>query len=208
MSIGSRATLVFFFGILCLFACVPQMQVQPFSFSNHSIKLHYDPISQELTAVDTLSVHYEKNVDRLYFFLQKSLSVERVSVGHQEFRIGEMDEAEIDDLCEELDKDWQQLVEQAQIVVVFIPKSLYPERIEIRYRGQIDLSTDTPKVWHPILPGNDSTFFVTSIIPREYEIQIDGQVLQEEDDDVWRLDRVRIAEPQACCAIQIIAAST
>ncbi len=204
MSIGSRTAMLLLAGVLFLFACVPDKNSPSFAFSNHAIKLHYDPLSQELTAVDTLTLQYEKNVDRIYFFLHESLHVESVCVGHQEFAIGEMTESQAENMCHAFAQEWHDLIDQSQIVVVQIPKSLYSERIEIRYKGNVDLTSDQPVAWHPMLPGLNSSFQITSILPISYSLFADGIVLSEEQDDLWRLNRMAIDQKQTCCKIKVI----
>lgn len=204
MSIGSRRILLFLAGILFLYACVPERTVPSFTFPLHSIKLHYDPVSQELTAVDTLTIQYEKNVDRIYFFLHESLHVDRVGVGHQDFEISDMSSSDIEDHFGKMTGDWQQLVENAQIVEVHIPRSLYSERIEIRYKGTIDLAMESVSAWHPVLPDMRSEFHLTTILPRDYILVADGEVVQEEVDDLWRLTRMTIYDCHSCCQISVI----
>jgi hypothetical protein len=203
MSIGSRPILLLLAGILFSFACVPERTRPAFTFSNHAIKLHYDPVSQELTAVDTLSIQYEKNVDQIYFFLHESLHVERVSVGHQEFSIGEMNSEQVDDICRSLSEEWRQLMQDAQIVAVHIPKSLYSNILEIRYKGTINLMTKDRIVWHPVLPGVDSTFRLTTILPHEYVLETDGKLISEKEDELWRLSRFDIDNKQSCCGVRV-----
>jgi len=204
MSIGSRPILLILSFILLLFACLPEKKPLEFTFPNHSIKLYYDPLTHDLTAVDTISVHYDKNVDRLYFFLHKALHVEQVSVGHQTFKIGEMNNAKVDLVGRHINEMYKPLVDQAQIVVVQIPKSLYSERIEIRYKGKIDLTSTDATVWHPMLPDTDSTFHLTTIIPRDFYVIIQGEKLNEQEDDLWRLNRFAINDVHTCCPIQIV----
>lgn len=204
MSIGSRPLLLILAGLLCIFACVPERTIPSFTFPNHSIKLHYDPVSQELTAVDTLSIQYDKNVDQVYFFLHDSLHVERVSIGHQDFEIEEMNSRKVDEIYRDLTDDWKHLVNNTHVIIVHIPKSLYSEKIEICYRGKIDLMTNEPGAWHPMLPGSDSSFDLTSILPRDYNLIVDGKMLHQDVDDVWRLNRVAIEQRQHCCNLQVI----
>ena len=203
MSIGSRPLLILLAGILFSLACVPDRTVPSFTFTNHSIKLHYDPVSQELTAVDTLAVQYEKNVDQIYFFLHESLHVERVSVGHQEFRIGEMDSDKVDDICSALPEEWRRLIDHAQIVAVDIPKSLFSNRIEIRYTGKINLMTAEQSAWHPLVPGVDSTFRLTTILPQDFVLATDGTLLSEKVDELWRLSRFAIDYKTPCCDVHV-----
>ncbi|MBN1481944.1 hypothetical protein EH223_06355 [candidate division KSB1 bacterium] len=155
-----------------------------------------------MTAVDTLSIHYEKNVDRVYFFLHKSLHVERVGVGHQDFRLGEMSMNEVQQICQQLDSNWRQIVEKSQIVVVYIPKSLYSEWIEVRYRGTIDL-TESPLAWYPVLPDVYSTFNLTMLLPCDYHVSTLGTLRLEEADDVWRLYQWEVNQQHSCCQLRV-----
>lgn len=173
-----------------------------FSYTHHSLKIQYDPVAGELIAIDTLTVQYHENVDQIYFFLHDSLHLERVGVGHQEFSLGSLPPDDLEAICATLDDEWTQMVDKSQIVTVRIPKSLYSERIEVRYRGQIDLAQEAPIAWHPLLPGMQSTFQVTALIPQDHVIMTTDKT-SDDVDGAWRLVRWNTRQPAATCALSI-----
>ena len=202
MSLACRV--IFYLGyVLLLAGCLSPESDTPFSFSHHDLKIQYDPLSHELNSIDTLTIQYHKNVDRIYFFLQKSLFIESVGVGHQAFNLDEMSDDEIVHICENLDESWRQIAANSQIVTVRIPKSLYSERIQIRYRGFVDLSQDSTIIWYPALPNMSSTFHVTALIPCDYKI-VSSEKIEETVDGTWRLNQWHNSTGQANCFIRVM----
>lgn len=71
MRFGCRLVLILY--ILLLPLCSPEKQSLPFTITHHNIKLQCDPAACDLTAIDTISIQYEKNIDRIYFLLHPAL---------------------------------------------------------------------------------------------------------------------------------------
>ena len=204
---GSR---VLFWLLVCLSgfcSCFPKKHTLNFAISHHNIKLQYDPGTHELTSVDTMSITYRQNVDQIYFFLHKTLRVERIGVAHQEFQSNEMKRGDIERVCRDLSEEWQHIVENCHIVAFTIPKSLYSERIQIHYRGKINLMQNSLVAWHPVVPNTQSTFNLTTLIPVDYQVIIKGDNQLEKVDDLWRLNQWNINHSQACCKLMVKHAS-
>ncbi len=167
-----------------LYAC-SQTTVSPgFEFTAHHLKLQFDPDTQHLIAVDTISVTFSKNVDTIYFFLHDSLNVKRIGVAHQELNVQHISPHELKKMMNRL-KGKGQWTNNTQIVKVKIPKSWYPDQIEVRYEGFVNSTLDST-LWCPALPDVMSSYFLTAAVPRQYRLLSNCTLRAEASGDVWR----------------------
>jgi hypothetical protein len=189
---------IVFFWISCT------SQTPPFEFTAHHLKIQIDPDQQQLFTVDTVSIRYFKNTDHIYFFLHDSLQVSHVGIGNQSFTIDEISTREAQNLFSKLAPSDQAYLEKAQIVKVHIPKSLYAEKLEIRYSGVIDFKQNEPLIWYPLLPNVAATYDVTAVVPARFRLSLPGVCTEERADELWRFYRWQVKEPATECALSLV----
>lgn len=173
--------------LLLTFCCSTPSNKIDFEFTAHNLKVKLDPSLGQLAAIDTISIKYNRNVDHFYFFLHDSLHVERVGIGHQQFALQPIKPGMLNRDFPNLNNQFKSIVEKSQIVQVQIPKSLYPEKIEIWYSGLYDEDVLKTIAWYPTLPDALTTFRLTTLTPKLYEIKSDGILSQQEQDDDWKI---------------------
>jgi len=144
--------------------CSRQPQPLPFEFSAHNIKLKFESETDFLSAADTISVKFHKNVDHVYFFLYDSFKVNKICIGNQQLALENISGKVLQDMGP-LTDELRQIMDSSQIVQVAIPKSLYPKSIQVWYSGPIKWQDLNHVAWHPILPGVKSTFVLTALLP-------------------------------------------
>jgi len=187
MKIDHPAVLIFYAVISSWLACAPPTSSPPYEFISHHIKLQLDPVQQKLIAVDTVYLHYEKNIDYFCFLLHDSLRVDRVAIGNQNFALQPVTLREVEKIFLGIPQSELEHFEHAQIVRVDLPKSLYAEKVEIFYSGHINLHDPSEVIWHPLLPNSHSPCKVTAVIPFNYRFTLPGNALEERVDQDWRL---------------------
>ena len=191
--------IVFFFLLTC-----SHLDSSPsFEFTAHHLKVQIDPDSHHFIAVDTISISYHKNVESFYFFLHDSLTVERVGVGHQEFQIEPMRPRELKTVLANMNRDQQQWAEHSQIVKIRIPKSLYAEHIEIRYKGSINPESLDQVIWHPALPDAIASYELMVVVPKDYHIQCNATLRTEQTNEYWRFCEWEQMQPGPCLSLKI-----
>ncbi len=198
-----RTYFLFLFLFFFLYACSQTNSCFDFEFTAHHLKLQFDPDSQYLIAVDTISVKYSKNVDTIYFFLHDSLQVKRVNVAHQELFVQQIEPNEFKNISSRLPITDPLWTDHTQILKVHIPKSLYPEHIQVRYEGFISAALDSV-LWCPALPDAMSSYFLTAVVPKEYRLTSNGLLQTEQINDYWRLCQWVRAEPGVPITLEII----
>lgn len=196
MKINHPAVLIFCVLISSWFACAPPTSSPPYEFISHHVKLQFDPVQQKLIAVDTVYLHYEKNIDHFCFLLHDSLRVDRVGIGNQNFPLQPVSQREAEQFFSGIPPADLERFEDAQIVRVDLPKSLYAEKVEIFYSGYINLNNPSGVIWHPLLPKSQSPCTITAVLPFDYRFTLTGVAAEESVDQEWRLVRWSKAESE------------
>lgn len=181
---SSKILFVLYLAAPLLILCTFSENSVPFEFTDHHIKLEIDPDSGTLTAVDTISVQYHKNVDRLYFFLNESFTVERINIGHQELSLLPVSNEDIRQLSKLFDKKIHH--QGTQVVQVKIPRSLYAEQFQVWYSGRTNLTTEG-LYWYPILPGQITRMHLTALMPCRYNLEMGAALIEQHRDEDWNL---------------------
>ena len=186
---------------LLVIGCSRRQDDPPFEFSAHNLKLKYDSNANFLSVTDTITLKFNRNVDHIYFFLHDSLKVTRVMIGNQDL-IPEPVSARWIENMPTLTGEIAEIMDRAQIVLVPIPKSLYPQTIQVWYSGSADCEELNAIAWHPILPGATSIFHLTALLPQNVRPRENVVLSLLECDGDWCLWRGQTREPQQLCAMQ------
>ena len=158
--------------------CKNSEMSEKIDITSHSIKLFFDPVDKYLAAIDTVQLDYKKKTDSISFLINKDLVVEFIGVGYQAFKFKKI-------LVDTVDNS------QADRYIVYLPKSLSPPKIEIRYKGcikelsvlpnmvqgQDDLSTNEnvkyilypENMWYPFFNDTTLSVKVYTQSPIQYE---------------------------------------
>lgn len=200
----TNPSLFFLLTLVVLFWITCASQTPSFEFTAHHLKIQIDPDQQQLVAVDTVSIRYFKNTDYIYFFLNDSLRVSHVGVGNQTLMIDEISDREVRGLFSRLSASNFSYLEKAQIVKVHIPKSLYAEKLEIRYSGVINFKQNQPLIWFPLLPNVAATYDVTAVVPARFRLSLPGVCTDERADELWRFFRWQVNEPATECPLRLV----
>ena len=152
----------------------------PYHITSHAIILQLQPGSHAFLAHDTMAIEYEKGTTELYFFLDKDITVEDVSVGHQPLPFSIQDSLEHTPFA-----SYQEILDQESVLyTIKLPPNFNPTQIEVFYHGEeLDSlrdsaamaalaglavsSTETQQKilfaenWYPKVPHTDAKFQLT-----------------------------------------------
>lgn len=182
--------------VLCMaiFLCCQSFHSPSFEITSQRLKVQFDPVTQKLAVTDTIGITFYKNVDSISFLLQDTMQVERVGIANQDLDFEQLTEFDRKAYVRNAGAvDWK----DKQLVRVNIPKSLYPEQIEVWYSGEYQKTEPGGPVyfWHPVQPDALSTFTVTALCPREFRFEFDAEQTFFAENDVWRISRWQHTEP-------------
>jgi len=192
-----------FLGLLLLLAvgCRVAVNHQPVQFAAHSLKVKLDPASDRFSASDTITLTYHKNVNSFYFFLDDSIEIERIGVGFQDFEFDEI----LDFNPKEFGKSCD-IPSNQKLIQVNIPKSLFPQHVDIWYTGCLDSLRQcdpVPSLWHPAQPDVLTRFDVMALLPLEYQLDCSADLKQITTNEDWRLYVWQQTEPSRHLALNV-----
>jgi len=181
--------------ILCMaiFLCCQSFHSPSFEITSQRLKVQFDPVTQKLAVTDTIGITFYKNVDSISFLLQDTMQVERVGIANQDLEFEQLTEFD----CQKIAKnsEWQEWKDK-KLVRVSIPKSLYPEQIEVWYSGEYQkIEPGDDFYWHPVQPDALTTFSVTALCPRDFEFEFDAEQTFFAENEIWRISRWQHTKP-------------
>ena len=184
------------FILLCLASACSRHSSHNFVFNSHHIKLQINPDDNSLTAIDSIDIRYIRPTNRIFFFLNDSITVERVSIGHQPLEVVSKKEYDLFRILDNPDVDWEREYANAMLHEVQLPNNLQPDRIEVYYQGSVrnpilpgkrktrsgenQTTFSDSRVyasehfWYPLLPNNLSSFRLKALIPCDYRLISSG----------------------------------
>ncbi|MBN1998105.1 hypothetical protein JW935_11165, partial [candidate division KSB1 bacterium] len=132
---------------------------EKYHIKSHHLRIQIQPYGQNLFAIDSIQLEYFRPTESIHFLLGEKFSIDAARVGNQELTVKQVYVHNLESLGFQ-----KQPIDFAKVYKIILPKSLYPEHIEIRYHGPIDqaqVSNDdnnfgsllTPDlVWYPEFP--------------------------------------------------------
>jgi hypothetical protein len=183
--------LLFFFSHL--FIHCNGHSARPFSFVSHDIRINVRPGDPSLLiAIDSLEINYTKETREIYFFLAESLAVKKVMVGNQSLPCRLEKKSKIPKYLANQKSEFTQPKSPIKLYRITLPPELLPNTLVVYYQGRINFATqgnmsghlnknslrlDEHASWYPNIPGCLSSFRLTSISPKEYEIVSAGKMM-------------------------------
>ncbi|MBN2412107.1 hypothetical protein JXQ31_10490 [candidate division KSB1 bacterium] len=170
---------------------------------SHNLQIKLIPDDHRIIAKDTLKIEYREQTNSVYFFLHQSLQIEKIRVGNQQlsYEIIPRDKfAQIEFSSNVND------INPVNLYKIHLPKSLFPQNIQIWYQGVIagKHPVDSPghsnrysvqknccieqdrvhlpgeKFWYPSLPESKATYKLTSLTPADLPVITSGSLIFHE----------------------------
>jgi hypothetical protein len=182
----SKIFLLLLFPLSHLFIHCNGQSARPFSIVSHDIRIDVRPGQPSLLiAVDSLGINYATETREIYFFLAESLAVKKVMVGNQSLPWREEQKTRIPKYLADQNSEFTQPKSPIKLYRVTLPPKLLPNTLVVYYQGRINLpmhekmagqsSENSPRLeehafWYPNIPGGLSSFRLTAISPKAYNI--------------------------------------
>ena len=169
--------------------------------SSHNLKVKLIPDEHKIIAIDTLQIEYRENTNTVYFFLHQSLQIEKICVGNQQltYEIIPSDKFNKNQFLNSVNNT-------VYLYKVLLPKSLFPQNIQIWYQGVIAgnyltggdknsngysaqndccidhnrINLPGQKFWYPSLPDSKASYKLTSLTPAGLPVITSGSLIFHE----------------------------
>jgi|GEM_PF-3987863 len=169
------------------FSCAQHHDI-PFQFHSHQVKIKIDPHTLSYSATDTISLSFHKKHDRLFFFIEESMTIERIGIGQQDLSFNVFRESDIEKNLRPY-RCPREYCQNKKLVNVLIPPNLHPKQIAIWYDGSLasNLSQNDNHLWYPVLMDSLTTFKVTALTPCDYQVTSTATCYREAVNKKWRI---------------------
>ncbi len=171
--------------------------------SSHNLKVKLIPDEHKIIAIDTLQIEYREQTNTVYFFLHQSLQIEKICVGNQQLIYEIIPRNRLDNIqfLNHIND-----TSPVHLYKVLLPKSLFPQNIQIWYQGvlannyladsgnnpkkhteqkyccieQDRINLPGEKFWYPSLPGSRASYKLTSLTPAGLPVKTSGSLIFHE----------------------------